>query len=1505
MKNILLLDTRVNEYEKIVSAVNTDICATITFDYTDTLDDIKSKILTELANVVEPASTTLGGRSIGLLQHNYNLPVYNIVQNLDHAGSVVTGVSDLDPSLESWSPLKNFIFWCKTNQQVNAQYFDMMACALYSNNDWKYIIDNLSIQTEVIIRASTNDTGSYILGGDWFLESNSGVNLKGLYFTDLIDSYGYLLTLAIGSIESSNGRLYEVLTIPSTLAVWGTLASTNLNTTLSARLVNIKKVFSSRRGGNNSTNSPQFIFALDTSGAIYCVHYLGTDIAVNTNILNNQSISGYYDYASTGPFLSLMRSDGYITAVTDQGGVSIAPYGQSTTFNYVTGAIALYNLSCINADPNRRFAVLDSNSQVKMFFGPRTSAVTSLPTSSSPFATYTNVARFVQGRAGRETLFKRDRSVSTSDGGGISWTNIINVIPAHASYGGIATFGVDLSHNLLYHTVFDNYDYGGLGMINFPAGVRNNIVSVRTGGIRTYGIAMILQFNGNISGVAVNFLASRFSFTSLAYEAIKLFITSSFGQEDTPITAALKHDGTLYIRNLTGDNTETNVHDVATGTSCIAMLLKNGNVTICTSTNVKYTVVNTNDAVAVYVSTENEVNVTLKNGSLVRYSVAAVTYNTSVVTYNGSTSQSNTILNSNVSGAVSTPNIQAATICPVAVGSSITASNLSSFNEMELYDYFISRINRRLYNMNDLRVYYTISAYRTITLINPFLPTGRTYQVIIPDYQSSQNLTSAPYTTTNVTIPSSIITDFIVTLEDGEPFTINGAATTYILHKPYLYTFTTSPYLLTKVTTLTINATTFDIQGEGCFAGTLRQSSTFASSTFVVPSTKTVADTAFAITTAPTSNSNGAITYISNSPSVATITSNGTGNAITIVGGGTVTFTATQAATAEFGGSTKTSNTLTVSLLTSTFSTATFTVDSSKNYGAAAFAITTRPTSDSSGAITYSSNSPTVATITADGSGNAIALVATGTVTFTATQAATSRFAESTKTSNQLTVSLGTPSIITSFTVAETKAYGDASFAIITRPTTNSSGAITYTSSTPAVATIDASGNWINIVGLGDVIFNALQAAVPNQFSSRTLISNTLTVSLGTPTLSSATFTIANTSKAYGDPSFAILTRPISNSSGAITYTSDNTAVATIDTSGDWINILGVGDVTFTASQVAVPNQFTSGSRTSTLTVSKGTPTLAFVSPPSTKFITDASFSVSATSASASNGVVSYSSSDISLATVHPSTGMVTLKGVGTVIITASKASTALYNSSTTTCSIEIQSAGTSLQGDTVTPGTSYASVDLSGASLAGTTVSGVSFSSANLSNVDFSGAVIVGTDFTNANVSGATNLPTFSTVQKIQLLKNINNIGVGQVQVTEPLSGTFINSLVDTPSDTISNATFVVKAPATIDGSGNKVVTVSASDVSGNLSVYIPLNPNERAKINNTVYLFDGTNILDTSGNEVTFFSISGVPFKVYAGSIIAVNIMNAFNKVSISFPDGLNMGLYDLLTELIVLNN
>ena len=301
------------------------------------------------------------------------------------------------------------------------------------------------------------------------------------------------------------------------------------------------------------------------------------------------------------------------------------------------------------------------------------------------------------------------------------------------------------------------------------------------------------------------------------------------------------------------------------------------------------------------------------------------------------------------------------------------------------------------------------------------------------------------------------------------------------------------------------------------------------------------------------SNSSGAYTFSSTSTAISI-----SGDIATILEytPSAITVNVSQASTETYAAG-NTTFSLLISRRTSTFSASTFTVASSKTAVDPSFAITTRPTSDSSGAVTYSSSNTNVATITEDGSGNAISIVAAGTVTFTATQAATSQFTESTITSNQLTVSLGTPTLSSStFVVPTSKVYGDASFAIVTRPTSNSSGAITYTSNNTAVATIDTSGNWITLVGAGDVSFNAIQAAVPNQFTSASIQSDILTVSIGTPTLSSATFIIANTSKVYGDPSFAILTRPTSNSSGAITYTSNNPAVATIDTSGDWINCL-------------------------------------------------------------------------------------------------------------------------------------------------------------------------------------------------------------------------------------------------------------------------------------------------------------------------------------------------------------
>jgi hypothetical protein len=75
-KNILLIDKRVHDYDTIINAVDPEICIPVLFDYyTDTLEDIKARISD--ACVQSPIKVSIQGeyRSVGLIQHNYNLPL--------------------------------------------------------------------------------------------------------------------------------------------------------------------------------------------------------------------------------------------------------------------------------------------------------------------------------------------------------------------------------------------------------------------------------------------------------------------------------------------------------------------------------------------------------------------------------------------------------------------------------------------------------------------------------------------------------------------------------------------------------------------------------------------------------------------------------------------------------------------------------------------------------------------------------------------------------------------------------------------------------------------------------------------------------------------------------------------------------------------------------------------------------------------------------------------------------------------------------------------------------------------------------------------------------------------------------------------------------------------------------------------------------------------------------------------------------------------------------------
>ena len=342
------------------------------------------------------------------------------------------------------------------------------------------------------------------------------------------------------------------------------------------------------------------------------------------------------------------------------------------------------------------------------------------------------------------------------------------------------------------------------------------------------------------------------------------------------------------------------------------------------------------------------------------------------------------------------------------------------------------------------------------------------------------------------------------------------------------------------------------------------------------------------------------------------------GATVTLTGAGTVVLQASEAADSNYTAATKNA-TFTVGAAAPTIS---FTVPN-QTYGAAPFSVSA--TSNSTGAFTYSVVSGP-ATIT----GSTVTLTGAGTVVLKASEAADSNYVAATKNAT-FTVGAGAPTI--SFTVPN-QTYGAAPFAVAA--TSNSTGAFTYSVvSGPATIT----GSTVTLTGAGTVVLQASEAADSNYAAASKTA--TFTVTAGAPTIS---FTVGN--QAYGTAPFAVAAT--SNSTGAFTY-SVVSGPATI--SGSTVTLTGVGSVTLMASEAADSN-YAAATRNATFTVTAGTPAISFTVGNQT--YGTAPFAVSATSNS--TGAFTYSVVS-GPATISGST--VTLTGVGTVTLMASKQRTA------------------------------------------------------------------------------------------------------------------------------------------------------------------------------------------------------------------------------------------------------
>ncbi len=315
--------------------------------------------------------------------------------------------------------------------------------------------------------------------------------------------------------------------------------------------------------------------------------------------------------------------------------------------------------------------------------------------------------------------------------------------------------------------------------------------------------------------------------------------------------------------------------------------------------------------------------------------------------------------------------------------------------------------------------------------------------------------------------------------------------------------------------------------------------------TWIADFTKVFGDADFALA-APTSPSDGAFTYTSADPSVATVS----GNIVTITGAGVTTLTASQAPSSD--GRYTAGSVDVVMTVDRAVPTVGWVGTITRTFGDANFTLTP-PTSNNPSAFSYSIDNPAVATV----SGDVVSIVGAGTATLTATQPATDDYEASSITAT-LVVNQAAPTI--TWVASISKIFGDPAFTL-PAPSSNSTGAFTYSSSNPAVATV--SGNTVTIIGAGTATITASQAADPNYLAGSATLS--LVVGKAQPSLT----WIADIVKTYGEPDFT-LPNPGSPSPGAFTFSSGNTAVATV--SGNTVTITGAGTTVLTASQAETAN---------------------------------------------------------------------------------------------------------------------------------------------------------------------------------------------------------------------------------------------------------------------------------------------------------------------------------------------
>jgi uncharacterized protein YjbI with pentapeptide repeats len=175
--NILLIDSTVNQYQKLIDGVNENTLAIVYSRFASPLELFEILNKEELVNV----------KRIGIVFDNDLLDSkYFIGLELFFIDTdILPETNEEDYSLG----LQIILKLIRTKQLTN---IDFLACNSLLSEKWRTYYNLLFQKTSVIVGASNNTTGNIAYGSDWIMESTHE-DIKYVYWTDAISNYSSTL----------------------------------------------------------------------------------------------------------------------------------------------------------------------------------------------------------------------------------------------------------------------------------------------------------------------------------------------------------------------------------------------------------------------------------------------------------------------------------------------------------------------------------------------------------------------------------------------------------------------------------------------------------------------------------------------------------------------------------------------------------------------------------------------------------------------------------------------------------------------------------------------------------------------------------------------------------------------------------------------------------------------------------------------------------------------------------------------------------------------------------------------------------------------------------------------------------------------------------------------------------------------------------------------------------------------------------------------------------------